>query len=80
MNNRYAVIENGIVVNVIVADADYAFQNNLVTCDSAGPGWSYVNGEFTAPQQQVIPETPAPTKEELLAQIQAIQQQVQDLQ
>lgn len=79
MDNRYAIIENGIVVNVIIADADYATQNGLVACPNAGPGWGYMDGIFTAPIEQSISETPTPTKEELLTQLQTLQQQIEAL-
>jgi len=79
MDNRYAIIENGIVVNVIIADADYATQNGLVACPNAGPGWGYMDGVFTAPAEQSISETPTPTKEELLEQLTALQQQIESL-
>lgn len=77
MSNRFAVVENGLVVNVVVADAEYAAEQGWVACDSAGPGWSYSNGVFTAPPPPPAPEpTPAPTKEQLLAQLQALQAQI----
>ena len=79
MDNRYAIIENGIVVNVIIADADYVAQNGLIACPTAGPGWGYMDGIFTAPIEQSISETPTPTKEELLTQLQTLQQQIEAL-
>lgn len=79
MDNRYAIIENGIVVNVIIADADYATQNELIACPNAGPGWGYMDGVFIAPIEQSISETPTPTKEELLTQLQTLQQQIEAL-
>lgn len=79
MDNRYAIIENGIVVNVIIADADYAAQNGLIACPNAGPGWGYMDGIFTAPVEQLTPTTQTPTKEELLEQLTALQQQIESL-
>jgi hypothetical protein len=79
---RYAIIENGVVVNVVIADAEYAAQQGWITCPDAGPGWTYANGVFTAPVVVEPPAptpAPAPTKEELLAQLQAIQAQIQAL-
>lgn len=79
---RYAIIENGVAVNVVIADAEYAAQQGWVACPDAGPGWTYANGVFTAPvmvEPEPIPVPPAPTKEELLAQLQAIQAQIQAL-
>lgn len=79
---RYAIIENGVAVNVVVADAEIASANGWIACPDAGPGWTYANGVFTAPvvvEPEPIPVPPAPTKEELLAQLQAIQAQIQAL-
>ena len=77
---RYGIIENGVVVNAVVADAEFAAANGWVALDEfAGPGWTYADGVFTAP---VIPEPvvpPAPTKEQLLAQLQTLQAQIQAL-
>lgn len=82
MTNRYAIIENGVAVNVVIADAEYAAQQGWVACPDAGPGWTYADGVFTAPvvvEPEPIPAPPAPTKEELLAQLQTIQAQIQAL-
>ena len=79
MTNRYAIIENGLVTNVVTADAEFASQNGWIDCPVAGPGWTYANGVFTAPVV-VAPTVPAaPTKEELLAQVQALTAQIQAL-
>lgn len=44
---EYAVIENDKVVNVVVAEADYAeSQGWILISDKAGIGWDYINGEF----------------------------------
>lgn len=76
---RYAIIENGLVTNVVVADANLASKNGWIDCPVAGPGWTYSNGVFTAPVV-VEPVAPAaPTKEELLAQVQALTAQIQAL-
>lgn len=72
MTNRFAIIESGTVVNVVVADAQIAAENGWIDCPVAGPGWTYANGVFTAPVV-VEPVAPvAPTKEELLAELQAL--------
>lgn len=79
MTNRYAIIENGVVVNVAIADAEYAAQQGWVECPTAGPRWTYADGVFTAPVV-VEPIAPvAPTKEELLAQLNALSAQIQSL-
>lgn len=80
MSTTYAIIENGTVVNVVVADADVAAQNGWVLLEgSEGIGWSYANGVFTAPPVVEPTPAPAPTKEQLLAQLQALQAQIQAL-
>ena len=75
---NYAIIEDGIVTNAIVADIDFAQANGLVLLtDGAGIGWSYIDGQFI--DGRVYPETeiePTLTKEELLAQLQALQAQI----
>lgn len=47
MANRYAIIENEEVTNVIVADTD---EFGGIQCeDKVCVGWKYINGEFIAP-------------------------------
>ena len=77
---NYAVIENGKVVNVVVAEADYAATQGWVELTSGGIDWDYVNGQFVdnRPVSAVV-TPPAPTKEELLAQLNALQVQIQAL-
>ena len=58
---RVALIENGLVINVILADNSYhpdAGVEAIALPDNSpiGEGWAYANGEFTAPQ----PPTPEP--------------------
>jgi hypothetical protein len=81
MSTTYAVIENGTVVNVVIADADTAAQNGWALLEgSAGIGWDYVDGQFVDNRPApVTPVTTAPTKEQLLAQLQALQAQIQAL-
>lgn len=79
---KYAVIENGKITNTVVATADVAQQRGWVLCpNEAGIGWDYVNGQFI--DNRPVPAAPvqasAPTKEELLAQLQALQSQIQAL-
>ena len=77
---RYAIIEDGVVKNVVVADADFAAQQGWVECPEAGPGWTYENGVFVAaPPPEPPAPPPAPTKEELLAQLQALTAQINAL-
>jgi len=78
---NFAIIENGKVVNVAVAEADYAADQGWIDLpDGVGIDWDYVNGQFVdnRPAPEVI-TPPAPTKEELLAQLNAIAAQIQAL-
>jgi hypothetical protein len=57
---RYAVIENGIVVNTIVADEGFAAGIGAVRSDEAQIGWLWDGEEFSAPEPS--PENdPVPT-------------------
>ena len=56
MVNRYAIIENGIVTNVAIAEVSLA--DNWFITTTAGPGWLYQDGEFLPPPPIV------PSKEE----------------
>jgi hypothetical protein len=49
---NYAIIENGIVTNVVVADE--ALATNWIETDQAGPGWLY-NGSTFSPPPPVVP-------------------------
>jgi hypothetical protein len=78
----YAIIENGAVVNAAEAEADYATEQGWVLLtEGAGIGWSYVDGEFVdlRPAPEPMPTPPPPTKEELLAQLQVLQAQINGL-
>ena len=49
-NMNYAIIENELVVNVAVADAEFAQSQGWVACpDYVSAGWGYVNGQWIAP-------------------------------
>jgi len=76
--NRYAIIEDGLVVNVVIGQPELAPNQILVECANAGPSWTYADGVFTAPVV-VEPTVVTPTKEELLAQVQALTAQIQAL-
>ena len=53
---KFAIVEAGVVANVVVADAP--LEINWVETEQAGPGWLYQNGEFLPPLPVV------PTKEQ----------------
>jgi hypothetical protein len=77
----YAVIENDKVVNVVVADEYFAQEQGLVEITfGAGIGWGYINGIFVDnrfAEAEAIPQSP--TKEDLLAQLTVLTQQIQAL-
>ena len=77
--NRYAIVENGLVVNVVVGQPELNPGQTLVECPGAGPGWTYADGIFTAPVVVEPEPTPAPTKEQLMAQLAALSAQIQAL-
>ena len=79
---KYAVIENGKVVNTVLAEADFAATQGWVVCpDEASIDWDYINGQFidNRPKSPEPPPLPVPTKEELLQQLLALQTQIQAL-
>lgn len=53
---KYAIIEAGVVTNVVVADAP--LEANWIETDQAGPGWLYQDGQF------LPPPPPIPTRTE----------------
>ena len=47
---RYAIIENNLVVNNVVASEEFAAEQKwILASDDVGIGWSLVNGEWIAP-------------------------------
>lgn len=78
---NFAIIENGKVVNTVVAEAEHAAEQGWVALpDGAGIDWDYINGQFVdnRPAPEVV-TPPAPTKEELMAQLAALSAQIQAL-
>lgn len=51
---KFAVVENGIVTNMVIADA--ALEANWVQSDEAGIGWLYDGSAFSAPPPYVPPK------------------------
>ena len=50
MTNKYAIIENQVVVNTTVAEPEYAQEQGWIELTgSAGIGWGYVDGQFVPP-------------------------------
>ncbi|WP_317992668.1 hypothetical protein [Bartonella gliris] len=48
---EYAVVENGVVTNIIVASEDYvhAFDGEAIPSKEAQIGWTYQDGVFSPP-------------------------------
>jgi hypothetical protein len=53
---KYAIIENGVVINTALADAPLA--DNWIESDVGGIGWTYEGGVFTAPANPPTPADP----------------------
>jgi hypothetical protein len=69
---RAHVITDGKVSNTIEVES-LDFMPNLVEATTGSIGWSYVDGQFI--DNRPVPEVvvpPAPTKEQLLAELQAL--------
>jgi hypothetical protein len=76
--DRYAIIENDLVVNVVIGQPELAPNQILVECPNAGTGWTYADGVFTPPVY-VAPTVTSPSKEELLAQLSELQSKIEAL-
>ena len=77
---RAHIITDGKVSNTIIVDS-LDFMPGLVEATSGDIGWDYIDGQFVDNRPvPVEPEpVPAPTKEELLAQLNALSAQIQAL-
>ena len=63
MTNKYAIIENGVVANIALADAEFAAQQGWVECPdriedgtSISAGFLYENGVFSVPPRNIEAE------------------------
>jgi hypothetical protein len=79
MSNNFAIIENGVVVNVVVAEAEYAQQQGWVLCESNGIGDQYVNGQYIRRENPTTPQSQEPTKEQLMQELEALAARIQAL-
>jgi hypothetical protein len=79
MSNNFAIIENGVVVNVVVAEAEYAQQQGWVLCESNGIGDQYVNGQYIRRENPTTPQFPESTKEQLMQELEALAARIQAL-
>ena len=88
---KYALInDQNIVSNLVLWDGETEWTppNGLQPLNveniECAIGWVYDGSVFTKPEVVVVPEptpepAPTPTKEELLAQLQALSEQIQSL-
>lgn len=74
------IITDGKVSNTIIVDS-LDFMPNLVEATAGSIGWDYIDGQFVNNLPVAVePEpTPAPTKEQLLAQLNVLSAQIQAL-
>jgi hypothetical protein len=75
---KHVIIENGVVINVVVSEADFAAEQGWIASDEAQIGDTWDGTTFTSPPApEPAPLPPPPSKEQLLAQLQALQAQIQ---
>lgn len=47
---NYAIIENNLVINIALAEPDFAKQQGWIACpEDVSIGWSYIDGQFIEP-------------------------------
>lgn len=57
MVNSYGIIEGGVVVNAVLAEADFAAEQGWVLLpEGVGPNWLYDGSTFSAPLPYVPPK------------------------
>lgn len=78
---KFAVIKNGKINNIVVAEPDYAAEKGWISLtNDAGIDWDYINGQFV--DNRPLPEmvaVSAPSKEDLIAQLNVLAAQIQAL-
>ena len=64
---KYAIVKNGVVVNVIEYEeqpstppAGFDVGNEAIQADNVSPNWHYANGIFTNPNPPQVIDMPAP--------------------
>ena len=84
--NKYALInDKNIVENIVLWDGGNSWQPpQTMTCINVENiecdlGWLYDGSAFTAPEVVEVTPTPEPTREELIAQLNALSVQIQAL-
>ena len=65
--NKYAIVKNGVVVNVIEYQSQpttpppgFETGHAAIQTDAVSPGWHYTNGQFTDPNPPEVIEMPTP--------------------
>lgn len=78
---KFAIIENGMVVNTVIAEHVFAIEHGWVECpDEVGIGWNYDTTNFIDNRPEpVLTNLTQPTKEDLLQQIQDLSAKIQSL-
>jgi hypothetical protein len=79
---NFAVLSNNKVVNIVVAESDYAATQGWVAAPAGvSIGFDFTNNQFIDNRPPVTEPTPAPepTKAELLAQLQALSDRIDAL-
>ena len=82
---KYAIIQNNFVANIVEAEPDFAAQMGwigfpeYVDEKAVGIGWQFDGSSWTEPDPVVEPTPTTPTKDELLAQLNALAAQIQTL-
>jgi hypothetical protein len=81
---NFVYIKNGVVVDKAQIEPEKVFFQPYASQFIEAPenvdlGWLYDGANFTEPKIQEVVSTPAPTKEELLAQVQVLTAQIQAL-
>jgi hypothetical protein len=81
----YAKIENGVITNTVVADADFAAEHGLIEfpayigSKAVGIGWRYDGVDFIEPVAVDAPVEVAPTKEQLILELQTLTSKINAL-
>lgn len=80
---KYAIIENGVISNIVVATPEYAAEQGWIECQIGKIGDPYTGQSLLSstplPEPEPAVSPPPLTKEELLAQLQALQAQINAL-
>jgi hypothetical protein len=57
---KYAIIKDNKVINIIVADEQFIaehYADAIELDETAGIGWTYIDGVFIAPEPLIVDET-----------------------